>query len=141
HNVGEIWCNTLLEMRALLIRKLGYQEGQRQSLQLVVDGLKMTAAAPTFVDARNGIMLADKVNNGGANQCTLWQAFGKRGMGFSASTLDARDGAPQQEFDMPASCSKLGSVRFSQKTYLSGETISFTVSDNNAAAPVRVKVR
>ncbi len=141
HNVGEIWCNTLLEMRALLIRKLGYQEGQRQSLQLVVDGLKLTAAAPTFVDARNGILLADKVNNGGANQCTLWQAFSKRGMGFSASTLDARDSAPQQEFDMPASCSNLGSVRFNQKVYLSGETISFTINDNNAVAPVRVKVR
>ncbi|MDQ3009522.1 MAG: M36 family metallopeptidase, partial [Acidobacteriota bacterium] len=141
HNVGEIWCNTLLEMRAALIRKLGYKEGQRQSLQLVVDGLKLTATAPTFVDARNGIMLADKINNGGANQCTLWQAFSKRGMGFSASTLDARDGSPQQEFDIPASCSNLGSVRFNQKVYLSGETINFTINDNNAAAPVRVKVR
>ncbi|MEP7341798.1 MAG: M36 family metallopeptidase, partial [Acidobacteriota bacterium] len=141
HNVGEIWCNTLLEMRAALIRKLGYQEGQRQSLQLVVDGMKLAASSPTFVDARNGIMLADKVNNGGTNQCTLWQAFSKRGLGPSASTLDARDSAPQQEFDMPASCSKLGSVRFNQKTYLSGETISFTINDNNAATPVRVKVR
>jgi hypothetical protein len=29
HRVGEIWCNTLLEMRALLIRRYGFQEGQR----------------------------------------------------------------------------------------------------------------
>lgn len=141
HDVGEIWCNTLLEMRAQLIRKLGYQQGQQQSLQLVVDGMKLTAAAPTFLDARNGIMLADKVNNGGTNQCTMWQAFAKRGMGFSASALDARDGAPQQAFDLPPFCSDLGQLRLDQKAYLLGETVRISLGDRNATGTIRAKVR
>lgn len=141
HAVGEIWCNTLMEMRAQLIRKLGFREGQRQSIQLVIDGMKMTAPAPSFLDARNGIMLADKVNNGGANQCTIWQAFAKRGMGFSASTLDSRDSAPQQDFDLPPFCSSLGTIRFNQKTYLLGETVQISLGDQNAAGTVGVKVQ
>ncbi len=141
HNVGEIWCNALLEARAALIRKLGFQEGQRQSIQLVVDGMKMSPQTPTFLDARNAIMLADKVNNGGVNQCTMWQAFAKRGMGFSATTLDARDGAPQEAFDLPPFCSDLGTLRFDQKAYLPGESIQISLGDRNATGTVRVKVR
>jgi uncharacterized protein (TIGR03437 family) len=141
HNVGEIWCNALLEMRAQLIRKLGFQEGHRQSIQLVVDGLKLTPVSPTFLDARNAIMLADKVNNGGANQCLIWQAFSKRGMGFSATTLDSSDGAPVEAFDMPAFCSDLGAVQFDQKNYLVGETMKISVGDHNASAPLQVRVR
>ncbi|MGH9849776.1 MAG: M36 family metallopeptidase, partial [Blastocatellia bacterium] len=141
HNVGEIWCNMLLEMRAQLISRHGFQEGQRQSIQLVVDGLKLTPINPTFIDARNAILLADKVNNGGVNQCLLWQAFSKRGMGFSASTVDASDGAPVESFDMPAACSDLGSIRFDRKSYLLGETMKISVGDRNAPGTIRVRVR
>jgi uncharacterized protein (TIGR03437 family) len=141
HDVGEIWCNTLLEMRAQLIRRHGFQEGQRQSIQLVVDGLKLTPINPTFLDARNAIMLADKVNNGGANQCLLWQAFSKRGMGLSATTLDASDGLPVESFDLPPFCSDLGTIRFDQKNYLLGETMKVSVGDRNAAGTVQVRVK
>src|SRR5574341_1567693 len=105
HAIGEIWCNTLLEMRALLIARYGFQEGQRQSIQLVVDGLKLTPRAPTFVDARNAILLADRVNNRSANQCLLWQAFAKRGLGFWASATDSSDGAPTESLDNAPYCS------------------------------------
>jgi uncharacterized protein (TIGR03437 family) len=141
HAVGEIWCNTLMEMRAQLIRRHGYREGQRQSIQLVVDGLKLTPINPTFLDARNAILLADKVNNGSANQCLIWQAFSKRGMGFSASAIDSSDGSPAESFDMPPSCSDLGSIRFDQKTYLSGETMKVSVGDRNATGAIRVNIR
>src|SRR5262245_9373492 len=141
HDVGEIWCNTLLEMRAQLIRKHGFQEGQRQSIQLVVDGLKLAPANPTFLDARNAIMLADKLNNGGANQCAIWEAFRKRGMGFSASTIDSGDPAPVESFDAPPSCNDLGSIRFDQKNYLAGEMMKISVGDRNApTTPGQVKV-
>ncbi len=142
HNVGEIWCNALLEMRAQLIRRHGFREGQRQSIQLVVDGLKLTPVNPTFLDARNAMMLADKVNNGGANQCLLWQAFSKRGMGFLATTLDSSDGAPVESFDVPGSCSDLGSIRFDRKNYMIGETMKLSVGDRNASnTPLQVRVR
>ncbi len=141
HAVGEIWCNTLLEMRALLIRKLGFQEGQRQSIQMAVDGLKLTPVSPTFLDARNAILLADRVNNDSVNQCLIWQAFSKRGMGFSASALDANDGSPVEEFDMPPFCSDLGAIRFDKKNYLLGETMKVSVGDRNAANSMRVRVQ
>ncbi len=140
HNVGEIWCNALLEMRALLIKQLGFQEGQRQSIQLVVDGLKLTPRAPTFLDARNAILLADKMNNNGANQCVLWQAFAKRGMGASASALNGNDGRPDEAFDVPASCSAAGTLSLNRSAYLLGETIQLKLGDRNAAAPARVRI-
>ncbi len=140
HDVGEIWCNALLEMRALLIKQLGFQEGQRQAIQLVVDGLKLTPRAPTFLDARNAILLADKMNNNGANQCALWQAFAKRGMGASATALNGDDGRPEEAFDVPASCSAAGILSLNRSAYLLGETMQLKLGDRNAAAPARVRV-
>lgn|GEM_PF-1121000 len=141
HAVGEIWCNTLIEMRASLIRKYGFREGQRQSIQLVVDGLKLTPISPTFIDARNAILLADRMNNEGANQRVIWQAFSKRGMGFSATTLDANDTSPIEGFDLPPFCNDLGTVRLEKPSYLLGETMKISVGDRNAVPTVRVRVQ
>ncbi|MBI1760403.1 MAG: M36 family metallopeptidase [Acidobacteria bacterium] len=140
HNVGEIWCNALLEMRAALIRQLGFKEGQRQSIQLVVDGLKLTPRSPSFLDARNAILLADRVNNGGANQCLIWQAFAKRGMGFDAFTSDASDGAPDEALASAPYCLTLGSLRTDKPNYLSGETLRINLGDSNAPATISAVV-
>ncbi len=140
HALGEIWCNTLLEMRALLIGRYGFQEGQRQSIQLVVDGLKLTPRAPTFVDARNAILLADRVNNRSANQCLLWQAFAKRGLGFWASATDSSDGAPTESLDNAPYCSDAGTVRLDKGNYLTNENVRITLGDRNAPATQRVVV-
>src|SRR5678815_1628474 len=45
HAIGEIWCNTLWEMRALLVKEYGFREGQRQAIQLVVCLLYTSDAA------------------------------------------------------------------------------------------------
>jgi uncharacterized protein (TIGR03437 family) len=140
HAAGEIWCVTLWEMRALLIQKYGFEAGQRQSLQLVIDGMKLTPPDPTFLEARDAILLADRVNNNGANQCLLWQAFAKRGMGYSASTLGVADNAPQEAFDLPPSCSESGSLRLDKSGYVVGEAIRVRLGDFNATVPVRVRV-
>ncbi len=140
HNVGEIWCETLWEMRALLIKKYGFKEGQRQSLQLVVDGMKLTATSPTFVDARNGILLADRVNNNGGNQCLLWEAFAKRGLGFRAETTDFSDGAPVESLEMAPFCSDAGTVAIARNDYLSGETMNLTLGDRNASGTITARV-
>ncbi len=140
HAVGEIWCNVLWEMRALLIQKYGFREGQRQSIQLVMDGLKLTPRAPSFIDARNAILLADRINNNGANQCLIWQAFAKRGMGFSASTTDASDGAPIEATDPAPYCSDTGTVLLDKSHYVAGETLRISLGDRNASLPARVQV-
>jgi uncharacterized protein (TIGR03437 family) len=133
HALGEIWCNTLWEMRALLIGRYGFREGQRQSIQLVVDGLKLTPRGPTFVDARNAILLADRVNNQSANQCLLWQAFAKRGLGFDASTIDTFDGAPVESLDSAPYCRDVGAIRLDKSHYLTNETVRISLGDRNTA--------
>ena len=140
HAGGEIWCSMLWEMRALLIGRYGFREGQRQTLQLVIDGLKMTPSFPTFIDARDAILLADRVNNQGANQCLIWQAFAKRGMGFFAETLDTGDPYTVESFEVVPSCTATAFLRLDKRSYVDNETVRITLGDGNATAPVMVDV-
>ncbi len=84
HHQGEVWCVTLWDARANLIRKYGFAAGRQLILQLVTDGLKLSPPNPTFLQARDAILQADLVDTGGANQNELWAAFAKRGMGLNA---------------------------------------------------------
>src|SRR5262245_36621903 len=141
HAVGEIWCSMLWEMWALLNERYGFQEGRRQSVQLVIDGLKLTPTSPSFTDARDAILLADRVNNQGVNQCLIWKAFAKRGMGYFASTPEASDISTVESFEVAPSCSPLGSLRLDKRSYVDNETVHITLGDSNATAPVMVSVK
>jgi len=90
HRIGEIWCSALWQARANLIHKYGFQKGNQLILQLVTDGMKLSPANPNFVQARDAILLADQVDNGGANRIALWEAFAKRGIGVGAVACDIR---------------------------------------------------
>ncbi|MDO3384271.1 M36 family metallopeptidase, partial [Gilvimarinus sp. SDUM040013] len=66
-------------------------------------------ANPGFVDGRDGILMADVVLNKGENQCLIWEAFAKRGLGYSADQGDPllrSDG--KEAFDLPPTCARLG---------------------------------
>ena len=89
HNMGEVWCVTLWEARANLINKWGYAAGNQLILQLVTDAMNLSPANPTYLQARDAILQADQVNQGGANRLELWSAFAKRGMGWSATSPDS----------------------------------------------------
>ena len=114
HGVGTVWAEMLWEVTYALIGKYGFNgdlvggpatAGNILSLQLVTDGLKLQPCGPGFVTARNAILAADQIDTGGANQCLLWTAFAKRGLGFGAtqgSANSATDGT--QAFDLPAFC-------------------------------------
>jgi len=70
--------------------------GNNLAYQLVIDGMKMQGCFPGFVDGRNGILAADQALTGGENQCMIWAAFARRGLGFSAeqgSSADRDDNA------------------------------------------------
>ena len=86
HNMGEVWCVTLWQARANLIAKYGWAVGNQLILQLVTDGMNLSPANPNFLQARDGILQADQVDNAGANLTELWAAFAKRGMGKSATS-------------------------------------------------------
>lgn len=93
HRVGSIWCVMLWEMTWALIDEHGFtsnlendwdQGGNTLALQLVTDALKLTAVNPGFVDGRDAILAADQALTGGENQCIIWEAFAKRGLGQNA---------------------------------------------------------
>ncbi|EDY18001.1 peptidase M36 fungalysin [Chthoniobacter flavus Ellin428] len=106
HNQGEVWCVTLWDVRAGLINKLGAAAGNQMVLQLVTDGMKLSPANPTFLQARDAIIQADLVDNGGANKNVLWTAFAKRGMGGSATVpASSTTTGVTEAFDIPDSLS------------------------------------
>ncbi|WP_130733169.1 M36 family metallopeptidase [Flavobacterium sp. J27] len=112
HAIGSVWCTMLWEMTWNLINQHGFDAdlingngGNNISLALVTEGLKLQPCSPGFVDARNAILAADIALYGGANQCAIWTAFAKRGLGYSASqgsSFDKNDGT--QAFDLPSTC-------------------------------------
>ncbi len=86
HNQGEVWCMALLECRANLIAKLGFNPGNQLILQLVTDGMKYSPPNPNFLQARDGILQAELALTGGAHRKELWAGFAKRGMGYYATS-------------------------------------------------------
>jgi extracellular elastinolytic metalloproteinase len=102
HNIGEIWCATLMEMNRNIGKILG--------LQLVVDGFKLTPANPSFLDARDAILRAldGKRTSGQLTQAEFdtayqgaWQAFAKFGMGPNARSNGATTSGIVADFNVP----------------------------------------
>ena len=108
HALGEIWCTALWEARSIYITKYGFSNGTDRILRLVMDGMKLGPANPTFLQARDAILLADRVTTGGVDQTNLWTAFAKRGMGWSAicPPSPTTDGIIES-FDVPPPDGKL----------------------------------
>ncbi|HEX8737692.1 MAG TPA: M36 family metallopeptidase, partial [Pyrinomonadaceae bacterium] len=99
HAVGEIWCAALMKMNRDFGAALGDKvRGHRMGWQVVVDGLKLTPANPSFLDARDAILHAlEDLRNIDAlphdqfkklNRAA-WQAFARFGMGPIASSIGA----------------------------------------------------
>lgn len=84
HNIGEVWCMALLEVRAQIINTLGYATGNPRSIQIVTDGMKLDPVNPSLLDSRNSILAADCAGYGGADELKIWEGFRLRGMGFRA---------------------------------------------------------
>ncbi|KAG9127827.1 hypothetical protein FRC07_008837 [Ceratobasidium sp. 392] len=100
HDAGEVWATMWHEIYAALVEKLGFSadknnadgtEGNIVALHLLVDGLQLQPCNPTFIAARDAVIQADANRYGGANKCTLWTAFAKRGLGNGATTTKADD--------------------------------------------------
>jgi hypothetical protein len=109
HGIGFVWSTMLWDMTWGLIDQYGFDAdlyhgkgGNNMAMQLVIDGLKLQPCQPGFIDGRDAILLADRLNNGGANQELIWRAFAKRGLGFSAKQGLSTSRIDQVEaFDMP----------------------------------------
>ncbi|KAJ1974148.1 hypothetical protein H4R35_003753 [Dimargaris xerosporica] len=106
HTIGTLWATILHEMYWVLVDALGFnsdwynsnlEHGNTFALQLMVDALKLQPCQPTFITARDAILLAEEQLTNGRFQCHLWRAFAKRGLGPNAGGL---------EFTVPTNGSK-----------------------------------
>lgn len=135
HGVGSVWAQMLWEMTWALIDQHGFDanpynftgnvnidKGNTQALALVTEGLKLQPCSPGFIDGRDAILAADQAIYGGANQCLIWDAFAKRGLGASASqgsSNNPNDGV--EAFDTP---SDLASLNVLEEVCESSDAIS-----------------
>lgn len=124
HNMGEIWCNSLMEVRRLLMHKHGFVPGNELALQLVTDGMKLSPVDPTFVEARDAIIQADLNATAGANSREIWAGFAKRGMGLGAvNTSNTRTQAVEEAFDVPGDMAVTPIVAFEANGILAASTV------------------
>jgi len=109
HGVGSVWCTMLYDLYWNLIDKYGYDAdlyngngGNNRAIQLVMDGMKLQPCNPGFVDARDAIIQANKLNNNGEDTALIWSTFARRGLGYSAKQGSAGSRSDGTEaYDLP----------------------------------------
>ncbi|MGB7069243.1 MAG: M36 family metallopeptidase [Pyrinomonadaceae bacterium] len=104
HNIGEVWCVTLLEVRARIIARMGFAAGNQRMLQLATDAMKIDPADPSLLDGRDALLAASLASGGGGDELLeIWSGFATRGMGFG-SAMTNPSGSPisvTESFDLP----------------------------------------
>ncbi|MDO8187848.1 M36 family metallopeptidase [Conexibacter sp. JD483] len=98
HNGGEVWGETLWELRRAV--------GRQAALALVTGGMRLSPDAPSMLDMRDAILqqaLAMRTAPGAADDWfpRAWAVFAARGFGASATTPNAASTAPTEAFDLP----------------------------------------
>ena len=143
HGLGHGWASILWDLNWDLIDKHGFNSdvygdwstgGNNRALQYVTDGLKLQGCFPGLVASRNGI-LAGAAALGGADTCTVWAAFARRGLGFSAVQGTTNRDDNTEAFDTHPDC-RQGFKSPVQPTYgtlnpvVAGDTVplKFTVT-------------
>jgi extracellular elastinolytic metalloproteinase len=115
HPTGEIWCSTLWDMNWNLINKHGFNPnfgagydpgtgnsgGNQLAMRLILDGMKLQPAQPSFIQSRDAILAADVALTGGQNQLEIWRAFARRGLGVNASTASSSSTTVNVDFNIP----------------------------------------
>ena len=98
HNGGEVWAQTLWDIRAAL--------GRTAALALVTGGMRLSPDNPSMLDMRDAILqqaLATRSAVGAADDhyAALWAMFAARGFGGTASTPGPDSTNPTESFDQP----------------------------------------
>ncbi|TPX47668.1 hypothetical protein CcCBS67573_g10236 [Chytriomyces confervae] len=111
HNVGEIWCTMLYEVLWNMVDVSGWLnpadlttgvasgKGNADFASVVIQGMKNQPCSPTFIQARDAIIAADKTLFGGKYNCAIWTGFAKRGLGMNAKGSPYTNNA-----DIPVEC-------------------------------------
>jgi extracellular elastinolytic metalloproteinase len=113
HGVGSVWCTILWDLYWAMVEEHGHSYnlysddgGNNMAIRLVMEGMRLQACNPGFVDGRDAILAADEFLYDGQNQCLIWEVFARRGLGWSADQGSSFDvGDETQAFDVPVFCS------------------------------------
>jgi hypothetical protein len=112
HANGEIWANALWDVRerfrADLVRG-SEASAINESHQIYIDALKLSPPAPTMLDMRDAMLVADSLRSPLAptseNFCRIWESFAARGMGTNATdTADNGSGKVGPDSSVPDGC-------------------------------------
>jgi hypothetical protein len=102
HGDGEIWAQTLWDLRQALVVKLGSDTQASDIAEILIsDGMRFSPPEPSMLDMRNAILTADQADFGGAAHDLVWDVFRKRGMGYFAAAADGSDITPAEDFSSP----------------------------------------
>ena len=149
HANGEIWSGFLWKVREAYQGVHGPEEGAELVDRLVIDGLKLTPCTPSMLDARDALILADRLATGGAHECLIKTEAAGRWMGFSASSNGTGDVEPNATNDPWPECTTDGVVRFTREdlesgaamaTYSCEDRVEVSVTDGNAVGPLQVSL-
>jgi hypothetical protein len=109
HSDGEIWMQTLWDLRRALVQDLGEDDGSNLAEQIVTEGMRLSPPEPSFLDERNAILAAvNTIAPTRRNQ--VWTVFANRGMGFFAGAADSSDTSPIEDFNTPPVSNARGTV-------------------------------
>jgi hypothetical protein len=142
HGIGHGWNSILWDMTWDLVDKHDFNPdlyadwstgGNNRSLQYVTDGLKLQGCGPGFIAARNGILAATTAL-GGADTCTVWATFSRRGAGFSAVQGTTNRDDNTEAFDTHPSC------RQDFKSPVSAPYGTLNVVDAGSTVPLKFTV-
>ncbi len=136
HTQGEVWAAALWEVYWAMSDKYGWDanwknvnSGNGRAIRLVMDGLKMQPCSPGYIDARDAILAADRADFNGDNQCLIWDAFAKRGMGYYAkqgTVLSTADNVASE--DKNPYCTKALKITKSAPDFIkAGDQIPYTI--------------
>ncbi|HEX9952368.1 MAG TPA: M36 family metallopeptidase [Rubricoccaceae bacterium] len=118
HGIGFVWATALWDVTWDLIDAYGFSAdiynaagpaGNQIALSLVTEALKLTPCNPGFVSGRDAVIAADAAvypdassPGRGLHYALLWNAFARRGLGFSASQgLTSSNADNTEAFNVP----------------------------------------
>ena len=87
HNTGEVWAAMMWEVFAALLQQHPFEVARARMMDYLVASLKLSPAAPTFVELRDATLMA--IAAADLDDFVLaWQAFSRRGIGSGAVAPD-----------------------------------------------------
>ena len=122
HADGEIWGQTLWQLRDALISAHGAVEGLRRARLLITEAMRLSPPDPSYLDERDALLAADTAAHTGDAAAVIWPVFASRGMGWFASTSGGDDVHPVADFSLPPAAP--------------GVTVSGRITDRETGAPV-----